>query len=125
MPTDTKSIHALVIVVRPHKTRAGEFDAWLSVMPQEILCTSDKPFFCAARKLSARGYARSTILEMKHAGSDVVCLRASLAEAVGKTVDEHKGPRYAPWKPFPHPAGSPIILQIVPGGEELHIESIL
>ena len=61
-----------------------------------------EPFLAAARVLLAEGIDPETMLELKHAGSDAVCLTARLGFAAMLTVVENsaEGPRFARYQPF-------------------------
>jgi hypothetical protein len=68
-----------------------------------ILCTSDTPFFAAARVLLREGVNPKTPLEMTREGSDTVDLRSTVGAAAGLTVveNDHVGPIFRPYKALP------------------------
>jgi hypothetical protein len=94
--------HAPVtIVVKPHKLEKRGMRYAAFVEGREI-CQSRTPFLAGARALRAEGHADDTRLEMKHEGSDVVCLRAKLGVAAGLAIVESDtlGLVFHPWVPF-------------------------
>jgi hypothetical protein len=82
-----------------HKPHRSDFDCHIE--GGAFLCTSRQPFLEAARALIAMGCHPDVTLVMRHAGSRVEALRATLGVAARLTVDEHNGTRFARWKPFP------------------------
>ena len=82
-------------------TRPGKFDARLG---DRLLCQSTPTPFCdASRVMLAEGLAEpADTLVMRHAGSQVDALRATVAVAARLTVAEgDRLPRFAPWQPAP------------------------
>ena len=69
----------------------------------ELLATSRTPFFAAARALLERGHSPQGVLTMRHAGQQVVALRATLGKAAGVTVIENEtaGPRLGRYRTPP------------------------
>lgn len=67
------------------------------------LCTSDTPFFSAARVLKREGVLPQEPLTMTHEGSVTVCLTSTVGEAAGFRVEEteDRGPRFRPYRPSP------------------------
>ena len=63
------------------------------------ICTSRTPLLAAARVLQKEGLPDETVLEMRHAGTDVVALRATIGTAAGLTVREDDGPRFVKFDP--------------------------
>lgn len=77
----------------------GRFDARLG---DRLLCTSETPFFAAARVLKSEGVPVGAVLTMTHQGSDTVCLRSTVGKAASLTVHEsERGLHLRPYKPFP------------------------
>jgi hypothetical protein len=109
-PVHLRSERIIEIVIAEGKRSNGTphsflFDCWLG-NSDRFLCTSRQPFLDAARVLVSQGYHPNTILIMRHAGSSVEALRASLQLAARLTVDEFNGTRFARWKSFLNSAGS-------------------
>lgn len=75
----------------------GRFHARLG---DRLLCTSDTPFFDAARVLASEGVAGDEPLTMTHAGSETICLRSTIQAAARLTVeDSAKGLSFRRYKP--------------------------
>jgi hypothetical protein len=107
--TEPESKRTIEIIVSRHirsngKPHRSDFDCHID--GRAFLCTSRQPFLEAARALIAMGFRPDVVLVMRHAGSRVVALRASIGVAARLTIDEHNGTRFAPWKPFSGLAGS-------------------
>jgi hypothetical protein len=105
-----RSDQVIEIVIAKGKRSNGTphpslFDCWVENSGR-LLCTSRQPFLDAARALVALGCHPNTILVMRHAGSSVEALRASLQVAARLTVDECNGTRFARWKSFSKSVGS-------------------
>ena len=87
-------------------TRPGKFDARLG---DRLLCQSTPTPFCdASRVMLAEGLAEpADTLVMRHAGSQVDALRATVAVAARLTVTDSRlgRPRFAAWQPFIAPIG--------------------
>lgn len=66
-------------------TGRGRFAARLG---DRLLCTSETPFFAAARILQREGVPGHEALTMTHAGSETICLRSTVGEAAGLAVHE-------------------------------------
>jgi hypothetical protein len=95
--TTTKSAR---IIVTPAERRPGHFDARL----QDgcvIGRASKQPFLDAARRLIDLGYNPTTVLVMRHAGSDTDCLTAQIGVAAKLRVKQDRnGPRFVPYEPI-------------------------
>ena len=68
-----------------------------------VLGAFSTPLCGAARALLAEGVLPETVLQMRHAGSDVVALKTKIGIAAGLTVDEEDStgaPRFGKWRPF-------------------------
>ena len=66
-----------------------------------LVSASKQPFVDAARRLIDLGYAPTTMLVMRHAGSDTDCLTAQIGAAAKIRVKEDRcGPRFVPWEPI-------------------------
>jgi hypothetical protein len=91
----------MMIIVTPTAKRPGRYDARLG--DGRVLVTASKqPFVDAARRLIGLGYEPTTVLVMRHAGSDTDCLTAQIGVAAKLRVKEDRGrPRFIPWEPFP------------------------
>jgi hypothetical protein len=103
------SVGTIVIVVAPCEGgQRGGFSAHLEANGQLLVRSSRQPFLDAARELIAQGHDPSLTLIMRHRGSDVPALRASIGTASRLTVDEDRAraPRIKRWKPFYVGAGS-------------------
>jgi hypothetical protein len=91
----------IVITVSPIRT-PGRFQASLASTDDLLVRSSRQPFLDAARVLVGHGYDPLMILEMKHAGSDTVALRALLGKAAKLTVEEGpNGPRFVAFRTGP------------------------
>jgi hypothetical protein len=102
-------VASLKITVTPAPRGAGRFEARLDD-DNHVLCESRTPFFDAARKLVADGYDRNATLILRHAGSDMDCLKARLGTAASLSVEETDyGPKVRHWKPIPTLAVTPRI----------------
>ena len=79
----------IIITVRPSPRRAGSsvalFDAWLG---KKHLCRSATPLLTAARVLLAEGTSPDTELAMRHEGSDMIALRATVGGAAALCAEE-------------------------------------
>jgi len=91
----------LTITVTPTAKRSGRYNARLG--DGRVLVTASKqPFVDAARRLLDLGHDPTTVLVMRHAGSDTDCLTAQIGVAAKLRVKEDRGrPRFVPWEPFP------------------------
>jgi hypothetical protein len=70
-----------------------------------VLGTFSAPLCSSARVLLAEGIPPETVLQMRHAGSDVIALRAKLSVAARLKVNEEGStgtPRFAEWTSFDH-----------------------
>jgi hypothetical protein len=94
-PVGRKSIE---LVVSP-AGRLGHFRAQLA---QRELVTSRQPLLDSARILLGEGCDPTTVLVMRHAGSQTESLRATIGAAAKLTVAEGEldPPRFRAWKPF-------------------------
>jgi hypothetical protein len=73
----------LTITVTPTAKRSGRYDARLG--DGRVLVTASKqPFVDAARRLIELGYEPTTVLVMRHAGSDNDCLTAQIGAAADR-----------------------------------------
>jgi hypothetical protein len=67
-----------------------------------MLCRSRQPLLDTARELLAVGYASDEVLQMRHAGSDVVAISATIGAAARLTVEGGPyGPVFRPYRPHP------------------------
>jgi hypothetical protein len=85
-------------------------DRFAARLDGRLLATSRTPFCDAARALIAEGADPSTILIMRHAGSEIDALRARLSVAARLTVEERPSggpPRFARYRPQDPATGSP------------------
>jgi hypothetical protein len=79
---------SIVILVSAIRTWPGRFQARLASTDEVLVDSSRQPFVDAARALIERGYDPTSILEMKHEGSDIVALRGPLLKAARLSVEE-------------------------------------
>jgi hypothetical protein len=90
-----------------------------------IVASSRTPFCDAARKLIDLGYDRAAILVMKHAGTEIVALRAPLLKAAKLNVEEGPyGPRFVAFRTGPKtrvaaPPVAPSAAAVPPTGSQL------
>ena len=97
----------LTITVTPTAKRSGRYDARLSD-GCILVWASKQPFVDAARRLLDLGHDPTTVLVMRHAGSDTDCLTAQIGAAAKLRVKEDRGgPRFVPWEPFPRRVKAP------------------
>jgi hypothetical protein len=85
--------------------RKARFTACVS---DRVLGAFSAPLLGAARVLLSEGVPPETELQMRHAGSSTIALKAKLGIAAGLTVNEDAStgaPRFARWKPFDRGAG--------------------
>jgi hypothetical protein len=118
----------IVIIVSPRRARdkraaPSVYDARLSGNDQ-LFCSSNTIFFDAARKLLRSGCAApEDVLIMKHAGSDLEALRATIGHAAKLTVEERDagphGIRFVPWKPM---VATPTTAKVEDGRYRLRLE---
>jgi hypothetical protein len=95
---------SLVIIVSPIKISPGYFQARLKTTNELLVGSSRQPFLDAARVLIKNGRDPYAVLLMKHAGSDIVALKAPLAKAAKLGVEEGpNGPRFVPFRTGPRP----------------------
>jgi hypothetical protein len=90
----------LTITVTPTAKRSGRYDARLG--DGRVLVTASKqPFVDAARRLIELGYEPTTVLVMRHAGSDN-CLTAQIGAAAKLRVKEPDRGRlqFVGWEPI-------------------------
>ena len=91
----------IAVVVAPTPRRTGRYKARLGQTGMVLCKSSTKPFLDAARKLMDLGFDPTTILLMRHAGSETECLRSTIGVAAALTVeDTDYAPRFRPWKPI-------------------------
>ena len=89
----------IIIIVTPTPKRAGCYDACLGD-GRVLVIASRQPFFDAARRLLGLGYDPTTVLVMRHEGSDTDCLTGRIGAAAKLRVKEGKGrPRFVAWDP--------------------------
>jgi hypothetical protein len=104
------STEPVVLIVSPsigadgrkaYSTRGQLFDG--KVDGQVVVERSTQPFLDGARRLIKLGYDPKVTLVMRHAGSDVDALRATIGAAARLTVNEGEdAPRFVRWEPSPH-----------------------
>ena len=104
---------AHVVIVTPHirpdgRKHANAFDARVDGV---LICTSETPFFDAARALLKDGTADpSDMLVMRHAGAHHDALRGKVGAAAGLRIEETGfGPRRRRYAPRPTVEGPPRI----------------
>jgi hypothetical protein len=89
----------ILIVVEP--VGRGRFSARLADGGRAIVRLSRQPFLDAARRLFDLGYDPTTLLVMRHLGSDTDCLTAQIGAAAKLRVKEdRRGPRFVQWEPI-------------------------
>jgi hypothetical protein len=89
----------IVILVSAIKTSSGRFEARLASTGELLVRSSRQPFVDAARALIEKGCDPTAMLEMKHAGRDIVALRGPLLKATRLSVEEGvNGPRFVPFR---------------------------
>jgi hypothetical protein len=88
------------IIVTPTARRPGLYDARLD--GRCVLVTASRqPFVDAARRLTDLGHDPTTVLVMRHCGSDADCLTAQIGAAAKLRVKEdRRGPRFVQWEPI-------------------------
>jgi hypothetical protein len=76
------------------RTLPGHFQARLEGTDELLVGSSRQPFVDSARVLIEKGHDPAGILEMRHAGSDIVALRAPLGKAAkdasGRNEHRHR-----------------------------------
>jgi hypothetical protein len=89
------------VVVRPKPAAPGRFEVRVG---DRLLCASAAPFCAAARVLVAEGVDPATVLTMRHEGSGVIAMTATVGCAACLTVVEGSDgvPRFRKWVPFRH-----------------------
>ena len=89
----------VMIIVTPTPKRAGCYNACLGD-GRVLVIASRQPFFDAARRLAGLGYDPTSVLVMRHEGSDTDCLTGRIGAAAKLRVKEGKGrPRFVAWDP--------------------------
>ena len=90
----------IIVSTEPRRpnSRRSRFIARLAV-DGRVLGAFSTPLCGAARVLASEGVPADTVLQMRHAGSDVVALAATVGVAAGLTVEE-EGLRFVKWHPF-------------------------
>jgi hypothetical protein len=89
-----------LIVVEP--VGRGRFSVRLADGGRVIFRVSRQPFLDAARRLLDLGYDPTTLLVMRHLGSDTDCLTAQIGAAAKLRVrEDRRGPRFVQWEPIP------------------------
>jgi hypothetical protein len=97
-PNTEPHVRQQLLIVEP-VGRRGKFAARLD--GRLLVRSSRTPFCDAARALLAEGVDSSTILVMRHAGSEVDALRARLGVAARLTVREDRGaPEFVRYRAF-------------------------
>jgi hypothetical protein len=90
----------VMITVKPTPSRPGCFAARLGD-GLVLVSASKQPFVNAARQLLDLGHEPTTLLVMRHAGSDTDCLTAQIGVAAKLRVKEGRsGPRVVQWEPI-------------------------
>jgi hypothetical protein len=75
------------LVIAPIAARA----AWYTARHQgRLSCCSRTPLLDGARELLASGFSAHTVIELRHAGSDAVAMRAVLGVAASLTVTANR-----------------------------------
>jgi hypothetical protein len=100
---------SVVIITAAPLGRPGYFQARFSA---RVLCAATRiPFLDGARRLLELGYEPDTIIVLRHADSDIDCLRATIGVAAKLTVRDRDrdGIRFESWNAGPAPRGSPPI----------------
>ena len=97
-PSRKPAISADILRLEIVPAAYGRFTAWLG---NREVCTSTEPLCETARILLAEGFNPKTVIEMYHAGSTTLALRARLGAAARLTVvDNDEGtPVFARWQP--------------------------
>jgi hypothetical protein len=91
----------MMIIVTPTARRPGRYDARLGD-GRVVVTASKQPFVDAARRLIDLGYEPTTVLVMRHAGSDTDCLTAQIGAAAKLRVKEPDRGRlqFVGWEPI-------------------------
>jgi len=76
----------ITIIVAPIASSPGWFTAKLTSDADVLVTSSRTPFLDAARRLLEIGYSPETLAIMRHAGSQVDSLRATISDAAALTV---------------------------------------
>jgi hypothetical protein len=76
---------ALIITIAALRGRPGAYSAHVD---GRVVCRSRQPLLDAARHLLAAGHDPATPLVLRHARSDIDCLRATIGIAAKLTVEE-------------------------------------
>jgi hypothetical protein len=94
-----KERSSISIIVSPIKASPGRFQARLRSNDELLVASSRQPFVDSARALIEKGYGPIMMLEMMHADSNVVAVRARLGKAARISVEEGvNGPRFVPFR---------------------------
>ena len=111
-----------IVTIAPIPTRPGCYTARCN---GRLLCRSRQPFLDSARELLATGYPADTIIVMRHAGSAVESVRATVGAAAALTVSEeaNRPPRFKLWKPRSVGEGSSAIAFRARGATSLWMEA--
>jgi hypothetical protein len=89
----------LVIIVSMIQGSPGRFRAHLEGSDAPLVQSSRQPFVDSGRALIAAGHDGNAVLIMKHASSDTIALKATLAIAAKLAVEEGpNGPRFVPYR---------------------------
>ena len=97
-----RGISTTEILIRVEPVGRGRFSARLADGGQVIVRSSRQPFLDAARRLIDLGYEPTTVLVMRHAGSDIDCLTAQIGAAAKLRVKEPDRGRlqFVEWEPI-------------------------
>jgi hypothetical protein len=106
----THPVADIAILVEPIDHH-GRFRAYAD--GRMIVASSRQPLLDVARALMSQGHDPLTMLVLRHAGSGIDSLMATIGVAARLTVEERKDgtktPRFAPWKPWERAERSPKI----------------
>jgi hypothetical protein len=107
----------VTIIVAPIASSPGRFMTKLASDGDVLVTSSRSPFLDEARRLLELGYSADAGLVMRHAGSVVDSLCATVGTAARLTVKEKAAgsvPRLARWEPY---RSSPVSPPIAPNVE--------
>jgi hypothetical protein len=91
--------NVVMIIVTPTARGPGRYDTRLED-GRVLGKPSKQPFVDAARRLLDLGHDPTTVLVMRHAGSDTDCLTAQIGVAARLRVKEGRGRlQFVPWEP--------------------------
>src|SRR5262245_36465688 len=93
-------VKTAMIIITPTPSRPGCFAARLGD-GLVLVSASRQPFVDAARRLTDLGHDPTTVLVMRHIGSDTDSLTAqSGAAAKLRVKEDRRGPRFIQWEPI-------------------------